>query len=137
VTDSETLRSQREWLESGLAETYREVDKLIVGVSSAVLAFSVALVDRGHEQDDDWSIKASWVLLLLSIALVLFSLVMEQRERSMRMDKIDAAIMAGDLTHQDVSGPWAKAVATLNYLGLAAFFVGLVLLAVFLMTSLG
>lgn len=136
MTNLETLHSQREWLESGLAETYREVDKLIVGVSSAVLAFSVALVDNSHEQPGDWSIKASWGSLLLSIALVLISLVLEQRERRVRMNKIDDAIVAGDLSHQDASGPWAKAVATLNNSGLAFFFAGLVLLGVFLMTSL-
>lgn len=130
------LLEQRKWLEAGLSAAYRESDKLVVSVSSAVLALSVAFVGQVKNPQNTLAIKGSWVLLLTSIALVLMSLIFEQRERESRIGKIDRAIEKGKRVFRDEAGPWGKAVFALNLLGISAFFLGLAMLSCFLISNL-
>ncbi len=130
------LHEQRKWLEAGLSAAYRESDKLVVNVSSAVLALSVAFIGQVKDPQNTLAIKCSWLLLLTAIAFVLLSLIFEQRERESRISKIDQGIEAGDEGFRDEAGAWGKVVFVLNLLGMATFFLGLALLACFLISNL-
>lgn len=130
------LLEQRKWLESGLSSAYRESDKLVVSVSSAVLALSVAFVGQIKEPQNTLALKSAWVFFVVSIALVLISLVFEQRERESRILKIDKAIKKGKKSFRDVGGSWGKAVFVVNISGIVAFFLGLVALSWFLISNL-
>lgn len=130
------LLQQRKWLESGLSLSYREADKLVVSVSSAVLALSVAFIGQIKDPQNTFSIKWAWALFLAAIALVLISLIFEQRERESRIEKIDHALKTGVDSFRDLSGTWGKAVFVLNLCGISAFFGGLAMLAYFLTSNL-
>lgn len=130
------LLEQRKWLEGGLAEAYREADKLIISVSSAVLAFSVAFVGQIAKPINTWQIHLSWSAFLIAIAVVLLSLVVEQRERRVRIKKIDKAIKKRKSAFHDVAGAWGTCIFLLNVAGIIAFFGGLLMLAFFLMSNL-
>lgn len=130
------LLDQRKWLEGGLSEAYREADKLIISVSSAVLAFSVAFVGQVERPANTWQIHLSWSAFLIAIAVVLLSLVVEQRERLVRIKKIDKAIKKGKSTFQDEEGRWGTCVFVLNVVGIISFFCGLLMLALYLVSNL-
>lgn len=130
------LLNQRRSLETGLLDAYREADKLIVTVSSAVLALSVAFVGQVKEPVNTVAITCSWSLFLASIAMVLVSLVLEQRERLARIAKIDKAISANRLDHQDLRLRWGKWAGALNIVGVVSFILAFAQLASFLSANL-
>lgn len=130
------LLNQRRWLETGLLEAYREADKLIVTVSSAVLALSVAFVGQVKNPENTQAITCSWSLFLAAITMVLLSLVLEQREREARIAKIDKAILANAFDHRDLRLGWGILTGILNILGVAAFILAFVQLVSFLSANL-
>lgn len=124
----DTLGDRRKWIEAGLSVAYREADKLVVSVASAVLALSVAFIGQIEAPLESWSIKGSWFLLLASIVTVLASLVVEQQDKRSRIKYIDAG-------KRDGYGPLDTAVNVLNICGIAFFISGLGLLCWFLASN--
>jgi hypothetical protein len=136
VTSFSELLNQRKWLETGLLDAYREADKLIVTVSSAVLALSVAFVGQIDNPVNTESLKFAWTLFLAAIGTVLMSLVFEQRERIARIARIDKAIKDTDVDHRDARRWWGKVAGYLNIAGVVSFFFALFQLASFLSANL-
>ncbi len=122
------MSDRRRFIETGLSTAYREADKLIVSVSSAVLALSVAFVGQVEEPAQSWAIKWSWFLLLAAIITVLASLVVEQQDKRSRIKHIDRG-------KRDGYGPLDTAVNVLNILGIGLFVVGLGFLCWFLTSN--
>lgn len=79
-------RKQR--LEDELSNAYREADKILVAVSSGVIAVSVALIGNIAEPVQTWSIRASWIFMIVTVLTVLLSLVTERADRIFRLDRL-------------------------------------------------
>lgn len=122
------MNDRRRFIETGLSAAYREADKLIVSVSSAVLALSVAFIGQVEEPAQSWAIKWSWFLLLAAIITVLASLVVEQQDKRSRIKHIDKG-------ERDGYGPLDTAVNVLNIFGIGLFVVGLGFLCWFLTSN--
>lgn len=122
------MSDRRRFIETGLSTAYREADKLIVSVSSAVLALSVAFVGQVEEPAQSWAIKWSWFLLLAAIITVLASLVVEQQDKRSRIKHIDRG-------KRDGYGPLDTAVNVLNIFGIGFFVLGLCFLCWFLTSN--
>lgn len=137
MTSYSSLIEQRNWLESGLTTAYREADKLIVSVSSAVLALSVAFIGQIRNPENTQLMKFSWALFVGAIAAVLISLIFEQQERISRINRIDEAIKRSAFDFQDRRKIWGALSLTFNLASLAAFLSGLSALSLFLWSNLG
>lgn len=130
------LLSQRKNLEQGLTTALRESDKLVVTISSAVLALSVGLVGQLREPFHSEFISFAWMSFLTSIGAVLLSLVIEQGERFVRISRIDKALKKGNENFRDVATLLAKLVLAINVAGIITFLCGLIYLALFLVANL-
>ncbi len=116
---------RREFLEQGLSTAYRETDKLVVSVASAVLALSIAFLGRVHKPHESWTLRFGWVLLILSIAAVLVSLLFERADKRRRIKQYYDK-------KPETSGHADTFAAVLNAVGVLAFLLGLASLAAFL-----
>jgi hypothetical protein len=116
-------------LRNRLDTAYRETDKLLVSVSTGVLALSVAFASSAQKVLCFTSaIKASWVLFFVTILLVLISLLVEQRDK-------EARISSGGYAH-----PKAKKLTCwlkwLNKAALTAFGLACIALLAFLFMNI-
>lgn len=117
-------------LRNRLDTAYREADKLLVSVSTGVLALSVAFVGSS----EDWlcftqAIKVSWGLFFATILFVLISLLVEQRDKQER-------IKSNGFAHLSAK----KLTCWLNWLNLSAlatFGLACVALLIFLFMNIG
>ncbi len=110
---------------SRLADSYREVDRIIVNVSSGVLALSIPLASRESlTHFAVLTIRSVWVLLLMSTLLVLSSLLAEQH------DKHDRLSSDGYPSHKNLKTK--KLLGFLNLSALISFAAGQILLLIFL-----
>lgn len=80
---------RRGYLESTLTDSFREVDKLIISVSSAVLSLSVAFISDLRVLKFVLLLASGWILLILAILSVMLSLVIEQRVRRVEIEHFD------------------------------------------------
>lgn len=117
--------SRRDTLQGRLSDAYREADKLVVTVSSGVLALSVAFLGSVDAPSEIWLIRSAWVALLIAVTCVLGSLLMEQADKRRRIKQIDKGEDETDGTTDDFTN-------ILNLGGFISFLVGLTALAWFL-----
>jgi hypothetical protein len=125
VTVNMDGESRRNTLQNRLADAYREADKLIVTVSSGVLALSVAFLGRVDKPAEIWLLRFAWIALLVAVAFVLCSILMEQADKRRRIQQLD----------NDEDETNAKTDAFTNLLnigGFTSFLLGLIALAAFL-----
>lgn len=122
----EQRRARRNVLLNRLTDAYREADKLIVTVSSGVLALSVAFFDRTNLPKNIDALRVAWVVLPLTVLLVLVSLLCEQQDRRRRIKELDNGKM-------DTDGCMDTLLHVLNVSGVILFIVGLVALSWFLL----
>lgn len=115
-------------LRGRLDTAYREADRILVTVSSGVLALSVAFVNNTERPMSALGlIQSAWALFLGTIAAVLVSLFVEQR------DKVDRIVADGFATKRSKAfGRWQ---AWLNGVALWAFLAGSVCLFLFLISN--
>jgi hypothetical protein len=112
-------------LRSQLENSYREYDKLILSVSSGILAISAAFF-RGTTEPHKhvWLLVACWICLLVAIFIVALSLLFEQ-------------ILTRQLIRQNgVSGSasdnWRTTILWTNAFSGLSFVVGALLLVIYL-----
>lgn len=125
----ESIRERKALLESRLSDAYREVDHLIITVSSAVLAFSVAFIRPNGNAMCSVIIIMSWISLIIAIAAVLTSLQLEVSDKRNRILQLR-------------NGAWDKgglidaAIGITNGAAKIAFGLGLLFLTVYLVTNI-
>ena len=120
-----TPNPRRERLENELSDAYREVDKILVTVASGVVAVSVALIGNIKQPIDVWSVRASWMLMIGTVVVVLVSLLCEQADKRGRIKKTYER-------RDEVDGAFTIAIKYLNVVGVASFLLGLASLGWFL-----
>jgi hypothetical protein len=115
-------------LRGRLDTAYREADRILVTVSSGVLALSVAFVSNSTMPMCALQlIQYAWGLFIMTIIAVLVSLFVEQR------DKVDLIKAGGrEAKRTKIFGRWQ---AWLNGLALATFLLGCVSLFLFLISN--
>lgn len=111
-----------------LTDAYREADKLIVTVSSGVLALSVAFFDRSNLSNNIEALRVAWIVLPLTVLIVLASLLLEQKDRRRRIKQLDSGKMDSDGCLDDV-------LHVMNVSGVTLFIVGLGSLSWFLLSN--
>lgn len=116
---------RRDRLQASLGDAYREADKLIVTVSSGVLALSVAFLGRLDKPNDLWVLRSSWFALVAAVVCVLGSLIFEQADKRRRIKQLDD-------NKPETDGKTDGFINFLNILGVCAFVLGLIGLAAFL-----
>lgn len=115
-------------LRGRLDTAYREADRILVTVSSGVLALSVAFVGNTERPMCALGlIQSAWALYLGTIVTVLISLFVEQR------DKLDRISVDGFATKH--SKAFVRWQAWLNGIALGAFLAGCVCLYLFLIAN--
>ncbi len=115
-------------LRTRLDGAYREADRILVSVSSGVLALSVPLVAKERLCELAlWTIRIGWVLFLATILIVLYSLYVEQVEKKARLDGLGRV--------SDEIKAMSARLVKLNKVGLWTFGSGMVLLLIFLMLA--
>lgn len=117
--------NRRDTLQGRLTDAYREADKLIVTVSSGVLALSVAFLGRVDKPSETWALRAAWIALLVAVASVLGSILLEQTDKHRRIKRIDKG-------KNETDGITDSFINLLNIAGFTSFFLGLSGLALFL-----
>lgn len=117
--------TRRDALQGRLADAYREADKLIVTVSSGVLALSVAFLGSVDAPSEIWLLRSAWIGLLVAVACVLGSLLMEQADKRRRIKQLDKG-------RDETDGRTDVLTNILNIAGFASFLLGLTALAWFL-----
>jgi hypothetical protein len=117
--------SRRNTLQNRLADAYREADKLIVTVSSGVLALSVAFLGRVDKPAEIWLLRFAWIALLVAVAFVLCSILMEQADKRRRIQQLDN-------DEDETNGKTDAFTNLLNIGGFTSFLLGLIALAAFL-----
>ena len=117
--------TRRDTLQGRLTDAYREADKLIVTVSSGVLALSVAFLGRVDKPSETWALRAAWIALLVAVASVLGSILLEQSDKRRRIKRIDKG-------KNETDGITDSFINLLNISGFTSFFLGLSGLAFFL-----
>lgn len=117
--------TRREALQGRLADAYREADKLIVTVSSGVLALSVAFLGSVDAPSEIWLLRSAWIALLVAVACVLGSLLMEQADKRRRIKQLDKG-------RDETDGKTDGFTNVLNIAGFTSFLIGLTALAWFL-----
>jgi hypothetical protein len=117
--------SRRDSLQARLADAYREADKLIVTVSSGVLALSVAFLGRVDKPAEIWLLRFAWIALPVAVAFVLCSILMEQADKRRRIQQLDN-------DEDETPGKTDAFTNLLNIGGFTSFLLGLIALAAFL-----
>jgi hypothetical protein len=117
--------TRRAALQGRLADAYREADKLIVTVSSGVLALSVAFLGSVDAPSEVWLLRSAWIALLVAVVCVLCSLLMEQADKRRRIKQLDKGL-------DETDGKTDGFTNALNIAGFASFLIGLSALAWFL-----
>ena len=117
--------SRRNTLQNRLADAYREADKLIVTVSSGVLALSVAFLGRSEKPVEIWLLRLAWIALLVAVGFVLGSILMEQADKRRRIQQLDN-------DEDETNGKTDTFTNLLNIGGFTTFLLGLIALAAFL-----
>ncbi len=117
-------------LQDELSVAYREADKILVAVASGVIAVSVAFIGNIKHPTDTWAIRASWVLMIITVLSVLTSLLCEQADRLKRLEMIDDGVDEEDTAYTTAS-------KNLNKLSIGAFALGLWSMAWFLWVNTG
>lgn len=112
-----------------LHSAYREADKIIVTVSSGVLALSIALVTQAGLTRYAWVVELSWVLFLTAILLVLSSIFCEIQDKRRRITQLNAVAV-------DSSAWQDHMLKMLNILSATTFFSAVVCLVVFLCANM-
>jgi hypothetical protein len=129
VTLTPELTERRNQLEGWLAGGYREADKIIVSVSSGVLAFSAAFVRDIGNMKGHGAVSLAYLLLVLAIAIVVLSINVEHWDLSSRINKINSKKPEGGFTWRN----WT--IAVLNVLSSVTFLTGIICIAWFLMSN--
>jgi hypothetical protein len=115
-------------LRNRLDVSYREADRILVSVSSGVLALSVPLASTNEISIPAlWTIRLGWLLFLATILLVLRSLRLEQIEKTER-------IKANGETSDLIRYLYRK-LDFLNKTAIWVFALGLITLMIFLLIS--
>ena len=120
---------RRNQLEGWLASGYREADKIIVTVSSGVLAFSAAFVRDIGKLKQNASVSLAFALLVAAIGCVLLSIIIEQRDMRSRINMINAGKDEGGYTWRN------RMIGLLNVLSSSCFLAGIGSIAWFLMSN--
>lgn len=123
---SEERRNQ---LESWLAEGQRESDKILVTVSSGLIAVSLPFLKQLDELTSKHLLIITWLLLLSTIGLVLVSLVFEKLEISARIKKIYIDQWEGGWSWRN------RILSVTNVFAGVSFLSGLVCMVSFLMAN--
>lgn len=121
----ERRKARRDVLLNRLTDAYREADKLIITVSSGVLALSVAFFNRTNLPKSIEALRLAWVVLPLTVLIVLVSLLLEQRDRRRRITELDNGKM-------DTDGCLDGVLHFLNVAAVVLFMIGLGALSWFL-----
>lgn len=125
------MTTQRvERLQDELSVAYREADKILVAVASGVIAVSVAFIGNIEHPTDTWTIRASWVLMIITVLSVLTSLLCEQADRRKRLDMIFDGKDEEDTAYTTAS-------KILNKVSIGTFALGLLSMAWFLWVNTG
>ena len=122
---AEDRTRRREFLEQGLSTAYRETDKLVVSVSSAVLALSIAFLDKNKAIHGVCLLWAAWLGLLVAIVCVLVSLLFERHDKRRRIEQLYKG-------KRETGGATDTFTAVANGAGVITFLIGLISLAAFL-----
>ena len=122
---SEDRTRRREFLEQGLSTAYRESDKLVVSVSSGVLALSIAFLDKSKAIHGVCLLWAAWLCLLFAIVCVVVSLLFERHDKRRRIQQLYDA-------EDETGGATDTFTAVANGTGIVSFLLGLISLAAFL-----
>lgn len=126
--EGEAPRIGEDGLRSRLDGAYREADRILVSVSSGVLALSVSLVSKENLCDLAlWAIRIDWLLFLTTILIVLRGLYVEQLDKKARLD-------AGGKTTPEIK-KMTEQLKNLNKAALWTFGVGMLTLFVFLLLA--
>jgi hypothetical protein len=113
-------------LRSELENSYREFDKLILTVSSGILALSVSFFSgSAAEHHLAVLLMASWVFFLLAIVSVAVSFLAEQKHKRHLLSKNGES--------DDVEKKLGKRIKVLNLSSGGAFLLGIVFLFLYLM----
>ena len=114
---------------AGLENSYREVDRLLVTVSSGVLAFTVAFPKSNIKvHSHPMFLYLAWGTYLFTIILVLFSLISEQKSKIFLI-KNDGRVNAKWNRGQ-------KFIYIMNKMGIQSFMLATLFLFLFLITSI-
>ena len=115
-------------VEEELTVSYRELDKLIVTVSSAVLGLSVPFADKVIPRSPVayWAV-AAWFGYAVAVIAVMASLRIEQKHKNRILD-------TGNLTDTGVS-VYSKRLNRANATSAWSFAVGTAFVAVFLLAT--
>lgn len=125
---SDVSTISEEGLRDRLDGAYREADRILVSVSSGVLALSVSLVSNQHLSDLAlWTIRFDWLLFLATILIVLRGLFVEQLDKKARLD-------AGGKTTPEIDKMTGQ-LKTLNKVALWTFGIGMLTLFMFLILT--
>lgn len=115
-------------LRNRLDAAYREADRILVSVSSGVLALSVPLASTNEiSMPALWTIRLGWLFFLATILLVFRSLRLEQIEKTER-------IKANGETSDLIEYLYGK-LDILNKTAIWSFALGLIMLMIFLLIA--
>jgi hypothetical protein len=128
VNEADGFATRREAIQSRLADAYREIDRLIVTVSSAVLALSVAFLQWVQLPEALPLAIICWVSLLIAILLVLLSLQIEVEDKRNRIAQLNVGSW-------DKGGQIDLVLDWTNRIAMFAFANGLIMLTAFLITN--
>lgn len=123
------LAERKAQMSHELHSAYREADKIIVTVSSGVLALSIALVTQAGLTRHAWVVKLSWVLFLTAILLVLSSIFCEIQDKRRRITQLNGVAV-------DSSAWQDHMLKMLNILSATTFVAAVVCLVVFLCANM-
>lgn len=127
----ESWERRRDQLEEWRASGARETDKIIVTVSSGVVAFSAAFVRDIQELKMSGLVGYASGALLVSIIFVLVALIAERIELRKRIKDLNTTQIESDVTWRNYL------ISTANLLSGVTFVSGIGAIAWFLMANAG
>jgi uncharacterized membrane protein len=136
----EIYREERRYLLEAHREQSVSFDKTLTTLATAMFAFSVAYIQLLQPQplSSRCLLVCCWVCLGVALFAVLSSFMASQQACIKQIDIVEAEFLGPDDHHSDKESTnrWASLTGVLNFVGLVAFFAGIIAFSLFVVANL-